>query len=130
LDFAQPRAVGFRRRQFDRNAFGSRRVLAFSVRTRWGTGSYPTPLAAIGDVAHPEWRASVLGVYRFWRDIGYAVGALLSGIVADWLGMATAIHVVAALTLASGLFVAVFMPETLSKTLPGGIMRLDETAKF
>jgi MFS family permease len=90
---------------------------------------YPTLLAAIGDVAHPEWRASVLGVYRFWRDLGYAAGALLSGIVADLLGMATAIHVVAALTFASGLFVAVFMPETLSKTLPGGIMPLDESAK-
>ena len=90
---------------------------------------YPTLLAAIGDVAHPAWRASVLGVYRFWRDLGYAVGALLSGIVADLLGMATAIHVVAALTLASGLFVAVFMPETLSKTLTAEIIRLDESAK-
>ena len=90
---------------------------------------YPTLLAAIGDVAHPEWRASVLGVYRFWRDLGYAVGALLSGLVADLLGMATAIHVVAALTLASGLFVTAFMPETLSKTLPGEIILLDESAK-
>src|SRR5439155_292995 len=90
---------------------------------------YPGLLAAIGDVAHPAWRASVLGVYRFWRDLGYAVGALLSGIVADLLGMATAIHVVAALTLASGLFVAVFMPETLSKTLTAEIIRLDESAK-
>lgn len=80
---------------------------------------YPTLLAAIGDVAHPEWRASALGAYRFWRDLGYAIGALLSGVVADWWGMAAAIHVVAALTLASGLCAARFMPETLSTRLPG-----------
>src|SRR5947199_9901955 len=79
---------------------------------------YPTLLAAIGDVAHPEWRASALGAYRFWRDLGYAIGALLSGVVADWWGMAAAIHVVAALTLASGLCAARFMPETLSTNLP------------
>ena len=48
---------------------------------------YPTLLAAISDVAHPEWRASTMGVYRFWRDLGYAVGALISGIIADLLGM-------------------------------------------
>ncbi|MBI2467468.1 MAG: MFS transporter [Candidatus Rokubacteria bacterium] len=71
---------------------------------------YPTLLAAIGDQAQPEWRASALGVYRFWRDLGYAVGALLSGIVADLLGMVAAIHVVAALTLASGLWVAARLP--------------------
>jgi hypothetical protein len=52
-------------------------------------------------------------VYRFWRDFGYPVGALLAGLVADWLGMAAAIHVVAALTLLSGLVVLVRMPETL-----------------
>lgn len=67
---------------------------------------YPTLLAAITDHAHPTWRASSLGVYRFWRDLGYAVGALLAGIVADLLGFATAIHLVAALTLGSGLVVA------------------------
>jgi MFS family permease len=44
---------------------------------------YPTLLAAISDVAHPEWRASTMGVYRFWRDLGYAIGALISGIIAD-----------------------------------------------
>ena len=48
---------------------------------------YPTLLAAIGDVAHPEWRASAVGVYRLWRDIGYAIGALLAGIIADLLGL-------------------------------------------
>jgi MFS family permease len=60
---------------------------------------YPTLLAAISDVAHPEWRATTMGVYRFWRDLGYAIGALISGIVADLLGMRAAIQVVAALTL-------------------------------
>jgi MFS family permease len=67
---------------------------------------YPTLLAAITDHAHPTWRASSLGVYRFWRDLGYAVGALLAGGVADALGFAASIHVVAALTLASGIVVA------------------------
>jgi MFS family permease len=67
---------------------------------------YPTLLAAITDHAHPTWRASSLGVYRFWRDLGYAVGALLSGLVADLVGLEAAIHVVAALTFVSGLVVA------------------------
>jgi MFS family permease len=66
---------------------------------------YPTLLAAITDHAHPTWRATSLGVYRFWRDLGYAVGALLSGVVADLVGLAAAIHLVAALTLVSGLVV-------------------------
>ncbi|MBI3085815.1 MAG: MFS transporter [candidate division NC10 bacterium] len=74
---------------------------------------YPVLLAAIGDVAHPKWRATSMGVYRLWRDLGYAIGALLAGIIADFLGMATAIHVVAALTLFSGLVVAIRMYETL-----------------
>ena len=73
---------------------------------------YPTLLAAISDVAHPEWRATSMGVYRLWRDSGYAVGALLSGIVADLFGMRAAIHLVAALTLGSGLLVATVMRET------------------
>jgi len=78
-----------------------------------GTGMvYPTLLAAISDVAHPEWRATSMGVYRLWRDSGYAVGALLSGIVADLFGMRAAIHLVAALTLGSGLLVATVMRET------------------
>jgi len=75
---------------------------------------YPTLLAAISDVAHPEWRATTMGVYRFWRDLGYAVGALISGIVADLLGMRAAIQVVAVLTLISGLQVAIGMHETLT----------------
>ncbi len=70
---------------------------------------YPTLLAAIVDHAHPTWRASSLGVYRFWRDLGYAVGALLSGLIADAIGLGAAIHVVAVLTLASGLVVGATM---------------------
>ncbi|HKW93959.1 MAG TPA: MFS transporter [Methylomirabilota bacterium] len=70
---------------------------------------YPTLLAAITDHAQPAWRASSLGVYRFWRDLGYAVGALLSGVIADALGIEAAIHVVAALTLASGAVVGAAM---------------------
>jgi MFS family permease len=80
---------------------------------------YPTLLAAITDHAHPTWRASSLGVYRFWRDLGYAVGALLSGVVADLVGFGAAIHLVAALTLASGLVVAARMgraPATVLAT--------------
>lgn len=73
---------------------------------------YPTLLAAIGDVAHPSWRASAVGVYRLWRDLGYAVGAVLAGLTADALGLAAAMWVVAALTLASGLQVALRMQET------------------
>jgi MFS family permease len=73
---------------------------------------YPTLLAAIGDVAHPTWRASAVGVYRFWRDLGYAVGALLAGITADVLGMRAAIWLVAVVTCGSGVVVAVRMRET------------------
>ena len=66
-----------------------------------GTGTalvYPTLLAAIGDVAHPSWRARSVGVYRLWRDGGCAVGALLSGVLADAFGIRTAVWTVAALT--------------------------------
>jgi MFS family permease len=75
---------------------------------------YPTLLAAIGDVTHPAWRASSLGVYRLWRDLGYAVGAVLSGVLADALGLAPAIAAVAVLTFASGVVVAIRMRETLA----------------
>lgn len=74
---------------------------------------YPTLLAAIGDVAHPSWRASSVGIYRLWRDSGYAVGALIAGIVADLFGLSAAVWVVAAMTMASGVVVAVRMRETL-----------------
>src|SRR5579859_4294899 len=77
---------------------------------------YPTLLAAISDVAHPEWRATAMGAYRFWRDLGYALGALISGVIADLLGMRVAIQVVAALTLLSGLHVAFRMRETHGPT--------------
>src|SRR5262249_26256114 len=73
---------------------------------------YPTLLAAIGDVAHPSWRASALGVYRLWRDSGYAVGALLAGTIADAAGMTGAIISVGALTLLSGIAVLSIMKET------------------
>jgi len=73
---------------------------------------YPTLLAAIGDVAHPAWRARSVGVYRLWRDGGFAIGALLAGILADLISIPAAIYAVAALTGLSGLIVAVRMYET------------------
>jgi MFS family permease len=85
---------------------------------------YPTLIAAVSDVALPTWRASVVGVYRLWRDLGYAVGALLSGIVADLAGIPTAIELVAGLTLASALIAA----WRLRETLPGRTPRLAEMA--
>ncbi len=74
---------------------------------------YPTLLAAIGDVAHPSWRASAVGVYRLWRDGGYALGALLAGVLADALGLSWAIGIIGGLTLLSGIIVALVMYETL-----------------
>lgn len=73
---------------------------------------YPTLLAAVGDVAHPSWRASAVGVYRLWRDMGYAIGALLSGLVADYFGVPSAMWLVAGLTFLSGVIAAVRMRET------------------
>jgi MFS family permease len=73
---------------------------------------YPTLLAAISDVAHPSWRASAVGVYRLWRDAGFAVGALLAGLVADLASLEAAVWVVAVLTAVSGVLVAVRMYET------------------
>lgn len=73
---------------------------------------YPTLLAAVGDIAPPTWRASAVGVYRLWRDAGFAIGAILTGIIADVTTPATAIWAVAALTLASGMVVAFRMQET------------------
>jgi MFS family permease len=97
-------------------------IAATSGFTPWALGAlvlgagtamvYPTLLAAIGDVAHPRWRASAVGVYRLWRDGGFAVGALLAGIIADTYGIATAIWSVAALTALSGVVVAIRMYET------------------
>ena len=73
---------------------------------------YPTLLAAIGDVAHPSWRARSVGIYRLWRDGGFAVGALLAGVVADVVSVDAAIWSVAALTAASGVVVLLRMYET------------------
>jgi len=74
---------------------------------------YPTLLAAVSDVAHPNWRASAVGVYRLWRDAGYAVGALTAGLLADAFGGLTAIAAIGALTFLSGAIVAAVMRETL-----------------
>jgi MFS family permease len=73
---------------------------------------YPTLLAAVADVAHPTWRGSAVGVYRLWRDSGYAFGALLAGFLADAFGLRPAILVIALIALASSAHVAVRMPET------------------
>jgi MFS family permease len=75
---------------------------------------YPTLLAGIGDVAAPSWRASAIGVYRFWRDLGYAIGAVIAGATADLLGLSGALWIVAVLTFVSGLIVASRMRETLA----------------
>ncbi|MEO3860980.1 MFS transporter [Acrocarpospora sp. B8E8] len=79
---------------------------------------YPTLLAVIGDVAHPAWRARAVGVYRLWRDGGFAVGALLAGLLADLYGLSAAIWTVAALTAASGALVALRMRETHPRRTP------------
>jgi MFS family permease len=73
---------------------------------------YPTLLAAIGDVARPSWRASAVGVYRLWRDLGYAIGALLAGVTADTIGLSGALWVVAAITCLSGVVAAARLDET------------------
>lgn len=77
---------------------------------------YPTLLAAIGDVAHPSWRASSVGVYRLWRDSGYAIGAIVAGITADLFGLQAAIWLVACITFLSGIVVAIRQKETLRRT--------------
>ena len=77
---------------------------------------YPTLLAAIGDVAHPSWRASAVGVYRLWRDLGYAIGALLAGLTADVFGLNAAMWLIAALTFASGVVSATRMRESLPRS--------------
>jgi MFS family permease len=79
---------------------------------------YPTLLAAIGDVAHPAWRARAVGIYRLWRDGGFAVGALLAGIIADLADIRTATWTVAGLTAASGIWAAARMYETHRRPQP------------
>jgi MFS family permease len=73
---------------------------------------YPTLLAAVGDIARPSWRGTAVGVYRLWRDLGYVVGALLAGVVADAFGVPVAISAIGALTIASGLVVALRFEDT------------------
>ena len=98
-------------------------VIAFSDGVAgWAAGSvvlglgtamvYPTLLAVVGDVAHPTWRGRAVGIYRVWRDLGYAVGAIIGGIVADLWSLTAAVWVAAGLSLLSGLVVAVRMYET------------------
>jgi MFS family permease len=79
---------------------------------------YPTLLAAISDVVDPRWRASSMGVYRLWRDAGYAAGAVVAGVTADLLGVHTAVWLVAFLTAFSGIVVALRMRETLPQFVP------------
>jgi MFS family permease len=80
---------------------------------------YPTLLAAIADVAHPSWRASSVGVYRLWRDLGYAVGAVVAGLAADAFGLPRAMWLIAGLTFASGVVIAIRMAETLRTSASG-----------
>jgi MFS family permease len=104
-------------------------IIAMSARIEyWVAGSiifgagtamaYPTLLAVVGDVAHPSWRGAAVGVYRLWRDIGFALGAVLAGVLADLYSIQIAIIVVAVITAASGLDVALRMRETLGGLQP------------
>jgi len=106
--------------------------LAAAVLLGLGTALvYPTLLAAVSDVAHPDWRASAVGVYRLWRDGGYAVGAIIAGVTADALGIPAAIAVIGALTFLSGTVVAGVMYETLPARRGAGQTRatvLDQTS--
>ena len=72
---------------------------------------YPSLIAAVSDASHPTWRARSLSVYRFWRDLGYAIGAFSAGMIADFFGFSWAIGAIAALTFVSGLLVAILMRE-------------------
>jgi MFS family permease len=76
---------------------------------------YPTLIAAVSDASHPSWRARSLSVYRFWRDLGYAVGALCAGVIADLFGMQWAIVTIGAITFASGALVALAMDDRDSR---------------
>jgi len=77
---------------------------------------YPTLIASVSDASHPSWRARSLSVYRFWRDLGYAIGALSAGILADLFGIAPAIAAIGVVTFASGAIVAVAMGEPRRST--------------
>ena len=73
---------------------------------------YPALLAAISDIAHPQWRATSLGVYRFWRDLGFVIGALGIGFIADFFGINISIQIAGWIALSSGIFVFIVMRET------------------
>jgi MFS family permease len=79
---------------------------------------YPTLLAVIGDVAAPAWRGGAVGVYRLWRDLGFAVGAIVAGVLAQLAGIPFAITAIAVLTAVSGIVVLVRMRETLPRSMP------------
>lgn len=80
---------------------------------------YPTLIAAMGDISHPDWRGSSLGVYRFWRDLGYGIGALMLGVIADAFGTIEAgFWLTAAAMVLSGLWVALAMEETHARINP------------
>ncbi|TCS93604.1 sugar phosphate permease [Hazenella coriacea] len=76
---------------------------------------YPTLIASISDVAHPEWRATSMGVYRFWRDSGYAFGAIMAGLLTDFLNVHWAMGLVAFLPFIAGVITSVRMTETLKR---------------
>ena len=80
---------------------------------------YPTLIAAVSDNSHPSWRARSLSVYRFWRDLGYAIGALSAGVVADAFGLSWAIGLAGVLTFLSGVLVAISMRGDLSESIKG-----------
>lgn len=82
--------------------------------------AYPTLIAAVSDVAHPTWRGAAVGVYRFWRDLGFAVGAVLAGILADVISLRAAVLVVAAVTFLSAVDVLVRMEETFPRYVRAG----------
>jgi len=80
---------------------------------------YPTLLAAISDIARPRWRATSLGVYRFWRDLGFVFGAVGIGFIADLFSLGVALQLVAWISLCSGVFVFIVMRETGKKKVNG-----------
>ena len=96
-----------------RRAVAVRRLVLASALLGAGTTMvYPTLLAVIGDVAHPLWRARAVGIYRLWRDSGYAAGAIVGGVAADLWGLRAAVWAAAAITVVSGLVVGARMYET------------------
>jgi MFS family permease len=104
-------------------AFASRVVSWATALAALGVGTalvYPTLLAAVGDLARPSWRGLAIGVYRLWRDLGYVVGALMAGILADMFGITAAIAAIGGLTVASGLLVAARFEENRN-TRGGGV---------